>query len=510
MRRKWILIVAVFFSMPMLAQNDTIYREYTDTVYRSRIDTVYQPYTDTVTIINLVPDSVVKQREIIIPTDSTDRRGHYIEAHAGFGYGSLGYGLEGSENRVNGSFSVLLQLQYAYFFHKNWGVGAGLWFTNYTSHAHLGGDYVWEGQTDTDYETNYDHTAHINKWKESQTIHNIGIPVSLQFQYDKEDWKARIFASVGVAPAFTVSKTYKVEEGEIAHSGYYPKWNLLLTNMHEFGVKNYENAPQSKGELSVRPQVAFFVDFGALIPMTKQLDIFVGGYMNVAMNNANSSQKRELGWKDATFSFMEEYAGTYATDLASASHPWETGVKIGLHWHYIKPDKHEMEDYFEPFMRRDTVIGYEDKIDTVLIAKADTVIETKLEMILVPTEIKQVAEEVENYNKIYFAFDKYELTNNAKNYLQSIVESLNRVPEAQIMIDGHASSEGQSEYNDILSENRAKAVTNFLVQQGVDKNRIVTAGHGSRIPNADMDHEKMSRDRRVEVKVVYKDNVIVK
>ena len=476
----------------MRADEEYIIRHYNDTVIRT--------VTDTVVSTEFIPDSIAKQREVVIPTDSTDRRGHYIQAHIGLGYGSLGYQLDGVDNRVNGSFSALLQLQYAYYFHPNWGVGVGLWFTNYTSFAHIGGDYQWKDQTDTDYELHYDHTASVQNWRERETIHNLGIPISLQFQMRKEDWKAGIFAALGVAPSFSVSKKYKVLEGEIDHSGYYPAWDLTLTDMHEFGKKEYKDAPQSKGKLSVRPQATFFADLGALILLTKQIDLLVGGYFNISMNNANSSDKADLGWKDDTFTFMNEYNGAYATTLANGSHPWEAGVKVGIHWHYIKPDKHEIEDYFEPFMREETRTEYKERQDTILIARADTI---------VPEHIQQVAEEVEKFNKIYFAFDKYYLTNKAKFYLNSIVDALNRVPDAQIMIDGHASSEGQSEYNNILSENRARTVRNYLTSRGVDEKRIVTAGHGSSIPNEDLEYEAMSRDRRVEIKVVYNNNVVI-
>jgi OOP family OmpA-OmpF porin len=199
--------------------------------------------------------------------------------------------------------------------------------------------------------------------------------------------------------------------------------------------------------------------------------------------------------------------------MASASHPWEAGVKIGIHWRYIKPDKHETEDYFEPITREVHDTNYVQRIDTILIARFDTIIEAQPEAeedTVVPAEIQKVAEEVEQFNKIYFAFDSYKLTNKAKFYLNSIVEALNRVPDAKITLDGHASSEGQDLYNDILSGNRAKAVKAYLVSRGVDKDRFVTIGHGSRIPNEDKDREEMRRDRRVEVKVVYNDNVIKK
>lgn len=508
MKKKWIFFMALVLSAPTFAQNDTIIRHYNDTVFQS--------VTDTVETVSAVPDSVAKQREVVIPADSADRRGHYIQAHVGLGYGSVGYKLSGDGNRATGSFSALLQLQYAYFFHPNWGVGAGLWFTNYTTNARIAGTYQWLGQTDTDYETNYDHTSKVNKWKERETLHNLAIPISIQFQMKKDEWKAGIFAALGLAPSFSVSKRYKVTEGEIAHSGYYPKWNLTLSDMHEFGVKDYKDAPQSKGKMDVRPQVALFADLGTLIPLTKQIDMLIGGYFNVALNDANRSNKQDIGWRDDTFTFMNEYKGVYATNFAGASHPWEVGVKVGVHWHYIAPDKHETEDYFEYFTREVRDTNYVHRVDTILIARADTTIVAPsapeepeaVEDTIVPVHIRQVAEEVEKFNKIYFAFDSYQLTNKAKFYLNSIVEALNREPDAKITLDGHASSEGQDLYNDILSENRAKAVKAYLVSRGVNKDRFVTVGHGSRIPNEDLEREEMRRDRRVEVKVVYNENVV--
>lgn len=497
MKKKWIFLSFLIIQIPLFAQNDMTIRYYNDTVFQS--------VTDTIETVNAIPDSVAKQREVIIPADSSDLRGHYIQVYAGLGYGSLGYNLPATNGAVQGSFSALLQLQYAYFFHPNWGVGAGLWFTNYTSTAQLQGDYVWTADKagnplyDTDLELQYQHHSSIHRWSEREIIHNIGIPISLQFQTPADHDKTRFFAALGVAPAFSVMKSYQVLEGKVEHAGFYPAWNLWLDNMHEFQTIDYRNAPEAKGELSVRPQVAVFVDLGAAIPISKQIDLFVGGYFNISANDANSSDKHDLGWKDKTFYFMDAYNGVYATNFASASHPWEAGIKVGIHWHYIAPDKHETEDYFEYFTREERDTNYVQRIDTIVIARADTVI---------PDHIIEVAKEVEKFNKIYFAFDSYQLTNKAKFYLNSIIGALNRVPDAKIMLDGHASTEGQDAYNDILSENRARTVRNYLSAHGVDKDRIVTAGHGSRIPNEDHEREEMRRDRRVEIKVVYNENVV--
>ena len=520
MRNKWLILAALSIPLALSAQSDTtrIFRsaispgmteihersfemedtpelqKTPDSLTRVQTTTIYH-YTDTLTLLIASQDSVAKQREEVTYADSTSCKGHYIEAYVGLGYGSLGYVLANPYSSANGSFSGLLQIQYAYFFHENWGVGAGLWFTNYTSHAHLRGNYLWKDQTDTDLEQHYDHHSTVNRWNERQTIHNIGVPISLQFQYKKEDWKARILADLGIAPAFSVMKKYKVLQGEVAHEGYYPAWHLWLNDMHEFGVKNYAY----QGKLDVRPQVALFMDLGALLPLTDQIDLFLGGHFNIALNDANKSTKHPLGWKDDTFTFMDEYTGAYSLDMAGKSHPWEVGVKVGIHWHHIDAPKHKTIDYFDYFTRTDTTVQLIARNDTSIVSRVDT---------LTRAHIKKAAEEVEKFNKIYFALASHQLTNKAKAYLSSIVDVLNKVPDAKVSIDGHASEEGDKTFNEILAYNRAKAVANYLISQGLDKDRVIVIGHGSLVPNEENVNHELPLDRRAEVKVVQKQSDI--
>ena len=489
MTKRWFLLMALCLPITIQAANDTIILQ----------------FTDTVTSVTYVPDSTLKQREIIIPSDSTSRRGHYVQAHVGLGYGSLGYSLEGAANRVNGSFSALLQLQYAYFFHPHWGIGAGVWFTDYCSMAHIGGNYQWLGQTDTDLEP-YDHTASVQKWREREIIHNVGIPISLQFQYQKDSRKAGMFAAIGVAPSFSVMKQYKVLEGVIDHSGYYPAWDLLLINAHEFQQKQYAQ----EGTLSVRPQITCFVDIGVFVPLTRSVDFLLGGYFNMSANDANSSTKKAIGWKDADFTFMETYDGAYATTLSSASHPWEAGIKIGIHWHSTAPDKHATENYYEPFMREEITTRYVERADTTIIAlpEAPKAAPNAPKMISAEEEHASsarrmaVAKEPQEllFKHVYFGFDSYALTSETQRYLNSIIDALNSIPEAKIRLEGHASSEGKNWYNDRLSKRRAQAVRDYLTGKGIDSKRIEIVGHGSRIPNKEKGIA-LKRDRRVEIKV---------
>ena len=68
---------------------------------------------------------------------------------------------------------------------------------------------------------------------------------------------------------------------------------------------------------------------------------------------------------------------------------------------------------------------------------------------------------------------------------------------------GHTDSTGTAEYNQQLSLNRANAVRNHLVGNGVDTRRVTTEGYGESQPVADNDTESGRQlNRRVELRIV--------
>ena len=71
------------------------------------------------------------------------------------------------------------------------------------------------------------------------------------------------------------------------------------------------------------------------------------------------------------------------------------------------------------------------------------------------------------------------------------------------VIEGHTDSQGPSEYNQQLSLNRANAVKNYLVKQGVHPNRLIEKGYGeSRLLNHSNTEQAHSMNRRVVLKVL--------
>lgn len=82
-------------------------------------------------------------------------------------------------------------------------------------------------------------------------------------------------------------------------------------------------------------------------------------------------------------------------------------------------------------------------------------------------------------NPIYFDFDKYNITPQAATELDKVVYVLNNFPDVTIKIASHTDSRGNDDYNNVLSGNRAKATRDYIVQQGIAPNRIISVtGYG--------------------------------
>jgi len=103
---------------------------------------------------------------------------------------------------------------------------------------------------------------------------------------------------------------------------------------------------------------------------------------------------------------------------------------------------------------------------------------------------------------ITFENDRADIQSNFYNTLNSVAIVLNKFNKTTIKVAGYASSVGGAEHNQILSEQRAKSVANYLISQKIDPNRIMSVGYGARYPVAsNATKEGQARNRRVEITI---------
>ena len=104
---------------------------------------------------------------------------------------------------------------------------------------------------------------------------------------------------------------------------------------------------------------------------------------------------------------------------------------------------------------------------------------------------------------IFFEVNKYELNPESQTELDNLVRLLNENPTMEIEISGHTDNVGKPSDNMVLSNNRAKAVVNFLISKKINPARLVAKGFGETKPLADNKTEAgRLQNRRTEMRVI--------
>lgn len=86
--------------------------------------------------------------------------------------------------------------------------------------------------------------------------------------------------------------------------------------------------------------------------------------------------------------------------------------------------------------------------------------------------------------------------------LNRVATVMSQYPNTLVRVEGHTDSKGSSEYNLDLSNRRAIAVRNLLMQRGIADSRIDVVGYGKNMPVATNDTEAgRQKNRRVEIKI---------
>lgn len=100
---------------------------------------------------------------------------------------------------------------------------------------------------------------------------------------------------------------------------------------------------------------------------------------------------------------------------------------------------------------------------------------------------------------IFFQQSKPVILEESYSELERLAATMAELQSLQIRIEGHTDNVGKAEDLLRLSEERAEAIKTFLVQKGIDKNRIQTIGYGPRYPlNDNSADELRAQNRRVE------------
>ena len=138
--------------------------------------------------------------------------------------------------------------------------------------------------------------------------------------------------------------------------------------------------------------------------------------------------------------------------------------------------------------------GYGAAIDNVAVFP-----ETAPQMKVTETE-KEI--QISLGSEILFDTGRFDLKPAATATLESLLKVLARYPKSPILVEGHTDSVGTTESNQLLSEQRASAVKQWMVGRGIAAALITTRGRGESAPIASNETvEGRQQNRRVDIRI---------
>ncbi|BFM09026.1 OmpA family protein [Halioxenophilus aromaticivorans] len=110
--------------------------------------------------------------------------------------------------------------------------------------------------------------------------------------------------------------------------------------------------------------------------------------------------------------------------------------------------------------------------------------------------------------EVFFESNSDQLTQDGLAIIEVLAEVINYDPDTVVELIGHTDPRGTDEYNNVLSQYRAKAVADQLIELGVAEGRIASRGEGSNLSTAVKgDSEGYAFERRVDIVIRSQDTV---
>ncbi len=132
---------------------------------------------------------------------------------------------------------------------------------------------------------------------------------------------------------------------------------------------------------------------------------------------------------------------------------------------------------------------------------------TKIQNEIPGAEVVRVGEGIavtfDENSGVYFATNQSNINNESEKSLNKLVEIFKEYPKTNIVVEGHTDSTGSETYNMELSKKRSMSVTDFLIKNGIDSNRLITKWFGEEQPkHTNETPEGRAKNRRVEIAIV--------
>lgn len=383
-------------------------------------------------------------------------------------------------------------LNYTYFISKHWGITTGL-EGKYSQNSFK----LNQGTTFTSYEIDdqgsaFEYRVNPDNYAENQSFLSLVVPILLQYRIDLSN-NTEFYLGFGAKALFPGKLKTKASASEIQASGYYPDFDLILSNLPSHGFGETSNWDDSK-KISLSTSVLLSVESGLSFKLKDNLKLYTGIYFDYGVSDlAKKNQYSNLVTYDPYGVSMINSNGIIVNEkIVQKSNFLAAGLQVKLG--FSLKNKNQLSippESTQPTVQTSVPENIEPKTEIIEAApkKAEGI--TPEDIILVKQPVG------------FAAVGNTELSAETLAHLDEIVVILKKDTNSTLEVTGYTCDIGSYEKNQEIGMLRAKSVANYLQEKSIENNRIHLKSKGQTeplVPNTS--EENRIKNRRVSMKVI--------
>ncbi len=209
-------------------------------------------------------------------------------------FSKLSYEALGNDSELGNGFGV--GAKYAYYISDNWSLGTGTEF-QYMEGAifspNVQGAYTTQDSEGDGFEFRYN----ADNFSENQDVYFLNIP--LQIQYETSG-NTRFYAAAGVKTGLVLASEYRNSVTALETSGYYPQYDVELTEPEFAGFGEFGPVNNSKSELDLKTNFVAHLESGVKLMLENSQSLYMGLFLDYGLNDIkpDASGERLIDYND--------------------------------------------------------------------------------------------------------------------------------------------------------------------------------------------------------------------
>ena len=369
-------------------------------------------------------------------------------------------------------------LGYTYFITPQWGVNSGAELSFHKAKTKLDG---LSGNYDTkDYEnTIFNFRYRINQYEDTQTAMFINIPLMLQYQ---TLGRRQFYIAAGGKIGIPISQKSKINKYNIQTSGYYSTENYEYTDEHYMGFGEF-SGKKDKTDIDIKVSYMLSAEAGLKWKIGKQGSLYTGAYLDYGLNNINktTANKEQLLAYNASNPTDYEINSIIVVKqnkelVVKKINQLSTGIKVRYSFG-IGASKRKIESKIVEIREPEIKPIIQKKEEKTIIEKP---LEIEKETIEEPTVSEDTKKDLEDLEALIsgFPINVTQLNKKQKLELDEKIKILKKHSNWEIDLVGYTCDIGSQEINNRIAKQRAEAVEQYFVANGIQASRINISGQG--------------------------------